>query len=147
MNIDFDKINFSIRGFKKREPILFEKIKKVFPEISKINDKNNIPKLPSVCTGLALDYLYNIINNPIPNCFYDNIEIEHSDNVNLLIYTNRDNTITLSLENDDCFVCLDLGYYTVSCNFKIKIEDIALKLVTLILAINKAKEVKRNINE
>ena len=30
MRIDFENINFLIRGFKKREPILFEKIKKVF---------------------------------------------------------------------------------------------------------------------
>jgi len=51
------------------------------------------------------------------------------------------------MTNDDCFVHLDLGYYTVSCDLKVKIEDIALKLVTLILTINKAKEVKRNINE
>jgi len=97
MNVDFNKINFTIRSFKKREPIFFELIQKIFPEISEFDEKEDIPPLPSTCTGLALNYLHNIIQKPIPDCYYDRLEVEHSDKINLLIYTNHDNTITLSL--------------------------------------------------
>lgn len=144
MRIDFENINFLIRGFKKREPILFEKIKKVFPEIENVKDQNNIPELPETCVGIALDHLYNTIKKTVPDCYYTTIldKDKHPD-VFFNIYQNGDK-ITLSLENNDCFVSLDLGYYTVSCNFTIERNKLALMLVVLILAINKAREVERD---
>ena len=144
MQIDFENVNFSIRGFRRREPILFEKIKKVYPKIENIKDQNNIPELPVTCVGIALDHLYYTIKETVPDYYYTTIlDKDKHPNVFFNIYQNGDK-ITLSLENDDCYVQLDLGYYTVSCNFTIEKNKLALMLVILILAINKAREVERD---